>query len=203
MLYSSEISPTRCNNCVFYSPQWLYSTCFGRQSHPSSGVHMLYMATGKPAHLGCKPLRRIKTQLLHLVGLISLLYYFPAESTVLPLRKYEACAQHAAVWFCPFCFLPNYLDKLVLFESSLHSLAMLLYSTGGQINILLSLLGFDYCYPTLPVWCWACSFPSAQQAWGSWSPGNLCGRSLKGPLSTTTADALTHAIQCPFFSFVS
>ena len=36
----------------FYSPQWLYSTCFGRQSHPSSGVHMLYMATGKPAHLG-------------------------------------------------------------------------------------------------------------------------------------------------------
>ena len=32
-----EISPTRCNNCVFYS-QWLYSTCFGWQSHPSSGV---------------------------------------------------------------------------------------------------------------------------------------------------------------------
>ena len=24
---SSEISPTRCNNC-FFSPQWLYSTCF-------------------------------------------------------------------------------------------------------------------------------------------------------------------------------
>ena len=38
----------------FYSPQWLYFTRFGRQSHPSSGVHMLYMATGKPAHLGCK-----------------------------------------------------------------------------------------------------------------------------------------------------
>ena len=38
----------------FYSPQWLYSTYFGRQSHPSSGVHMLYMATGKSAHLGCK-----------------------------------------------------------------------------------------------------------------------------------------------------
>jgi len=37
MLYYSEISPTRCNNCVFYS-QWLYSTCFGWQSHPSSGV---------------------------------------------------------------------------------------------------------------------------------------------------------------------
>ena len=35
--YSGEISPTRCNNCVFYS-QWLYSTCFGWQSHPSSGV---------------------------------------------------------------------------------------------------------------------------------------------------------------------
>ena len=28
MLYSGEISPTRRNNCVFYS-QWLYSTCFG------------------------------------------------------------------------------------------------------------------------------------------------------------------------------
>jgi hypothetical protein len=38
----------------FYSPQCLYSTCFRRQSHPSSGVQMLYMATGKPAHLGCK-----------------------------------------------------------------------------------------------------------------------------------------------------
>ena len=38
----------------FYSPQWIYSTCFGRQSHPSSVVRMLYMATGKPAHLGCK-----------------------------------------------------------------------------------------------------------------------------------------------------
>ena len=32
----------------FYFPQWLYSTRFGRQFHPSSGVHMLYMATGKP-----------------------------------------------------------------------------------------------------------------------------------------------------------
>ena len=36
-LYSGEISPTRRNNCVFYL-QWLYSTCFGWQSHPSSGV---------------------------------------------------------------------------------------------------------------------------------------------------------------------
>ena len=34
----------------FYFPQWLYSTCFGWQSHLSTGVHMLYMATGKPAH---------------------------------------------------------------------------------------------------------------------------------------------------------
>ena len=25
LTYSSEISPTRCNNCVFF-PQWLYST---------------------------------------------------------------------------------------------------------------------------------------------------------------------------------
>ena len=37
MLCSSEISPTWCNNCV-YSSQWLYSTCFGWQFHPSSGV---------------------------------------------------------------------------------------------------------------------------------------------------------------------
>ena len=37
MLYIGEISPTRCNNCVFYS-QWLYATGFGWQSHPSSGV---------------------------------------------------------------------------------------------------------------------------------------------------------------------
>ena len=34
----SEINPTRCNNCV-YSSQWLYSTCYGWQFHPSSGVH--------------------------------------------------------------------------------------------------------------------------------------------------------------------
>jgi len=33
MLYSGEVSPTRCNNCVFYS-QWLYSTCFGWDCHP-------------------------------------------------------------------------------------------------------------------------------------------------------------------------
>ena len=32
-----EIIPTRYNNCV-YSSQWLYSTCFGWQFHPSSGV---------------------------------------------------------------------------------------------------------------------------------------------------------------------
>jgi len=29
----------------------LYSTCFGWQSHPSSWVHLLYMAKGKQAHL--------------------------------------------------------------------------------------------------------------------------------------------------------
>ena len=65
----------------FYSPQWLYSTCFGWQSHPSSGVHMLYIqhmyswwwVRYSPETCRVKPLRRIKTQLLHLVGLISLL----------------------------------------------------------------------------------------------------------------------------------
>ena len=35
--FYSEIIPTRCNNYV-YSSQWLYSTCFGWQFHPSSGV---------------------------------------------------------------------------------------------------------------------------------------------------------------------
>ena len=53
--------------------------------------------------------------------------------------------------------------------------------------------------PYLPVWCWACSFPFAQQAWGSWSQGNLRGRSLKGPRSTTTSDALTQAIHYDFW----
>ena len=37
IMLNSEIIPTRCNNCV-YSSQWLYSTCFGWQFHPSSGV---------------------------------------------------------------------------------------------------------------------------------------------------------------------
>ena len=37
LVRSGEIIPTRCNNCV-YSSQWLYSTCFGWQFHPSSGV---------------------------------------------------------------------------------------------------------------------------------------------------------------------
>ena len=49
---SGEINPTRCNNCV-YSSQWLYSTCFGWQLHPSSGVHMLYMASGRQVYLCC------------------------------------------------------------------------------------------------------------------------------------------------------
>ena len=38
----------------FFFSQWLSSACFGRQSHPSSVIHMLCTATGKPAHLGCK-----------------------------------------------------------------------------------------------------------------------------------------------------
>ena len=37
IMLNSEIIPTRCNNCV-YSSQWLYSTCFGWQFHPSSGL---------------------------------------------------------------------------------------------------------------------------------------------------------------------
>ena len=52
-LYISKVLktiPTRCNNCGLIFPM-LYSTCFGWQSHPSSGVHLLYMATGKQEHL--------------------------------------------------------------------------------------------------------------------------------------------------------
>jgi len=49
---NSEINPTRRNNC-FYSSQLLYSTCFGRQFHPSSGVHILYMASGRQVYLCC------------------------------------------------------------------------------------------------------------------------------------------------------
>ena len=53
VLYSSEISPTRCNNCVFILRNGFTLRVSG-DTHTSSGVHMLYMATGKPAHLGCK-----------------------------------------------------------------------------------------------------------------------------------------------------
>ena len=52
IMLNSEINPTKCNNCV-YSSQWLYSTCFGWQFHPSSGVHMLYMASGREVYLCC------------------------------------------------------------------------------------------------------------------------------------------------------
>ena len=43
-------SPTRCNNCVFYS-QWLYM--FRVTISPIIRSTMLYVATGKLAHLGC------------------------------------------------------------------------------------------------------------------------------------------------------
>jgi hypothetical protein len=52
--FLSQLFPTAnsCNNCV-YSSQLLYSTCFGWQFHPSSGVHMLYMASGRQVYLCC------------------------------------------------------------------------------------------------------------------------------------------------------
>ena len=65
---------------------------------------MLYMATGNPAHLSpetcrIKPLRRIKTQLLHLVGLISLLQSMMLGTTNIKLPKKshtdpEGCILH-------------------------------------------------------------------------------------------------------------
>ena len=36
-----------------FHSHWLYSTCFGWHSHPSSGVHMLYMANGEISTTRC------------------------------------------------------------------------------------------------------------------------------------------------------
>ena len=52
MIFSGEISPTRCNNCVFYS-QWLLLYMFRVTISPIIRSTMLYMATGELAHLGC------------------------------------------------------------------------------------------------------------------------------------------------------
>ena len=53
MLYNCEISPTRCNNCVlFFAMALLYM--FRATISPIIRSTMLYMATGKLAHLGCK-----------------------------------------------------------------------------------------------------------------------------------------------------
>ena len=65
MLYSSEISPTRCNNFVFILRN-------GFTLHVS-GDNLTHHQELSPETCRVKPLRRIKTQLLHLVGLISLL----------------------------------------------------------------------------------------------------------------------------------
>ena len=54
MLYSSEISPTRCNNYVFILRNGFTLHVSGDSLTHHQVVHMLYMATGKPAHLGCK-----------------------------------------------------------------------------------------------------------------------------------------------------
>ena len=103
MLHSSEISPTRCNNYVFILRNGFTLHVSGDNLTHHQEYTMLYMATGKPEKTynlsepaflwpytysimyswwwvrlspetcRVKPLRRIKTQLLHLVGLISLL----------------------------------------------------------------------------------------------------------------------------------
>ena len=70
MLYSSEISPTRCNNCVFILRN-------GFTLHVSSLSFCFlvyrYLISWLMRKCRVKPLRRIKTQLLHL-GIISLLW---------------------------------------------------------------------------------------------------------------------------------
>ena len=49
----SEISPTRRNNCVFILRNGFTLHVSG-DSLTHHQEYMLYMATGKPAHLGCK-----------------------------------------------------------------------------------------------------------------------------------------------------
>ena len=63
-----EISPTSCKNCVFYS-QWLYSTCFGWQSHPSSGVKCCIYSAGSTT-------QNNKTEITYNSTTIELLFYY-------------------------------------------------------------------------------------------------------------------------------
>ena len=55
MLYSSEISPSRCNNCVFILRNGFTLHVSGDNlTHHQEYICCTCMATGKPAHLGCK-----------------------------------------------------------------------------------------------------------------------------------------------------
>ena len=61
MTYSSEISPKRCNNCVFIlSNGFTLHVSGDNHTHHQEYIYiyiyiyMVYTATGKPAHLGCK-----------------------------------------------------------------------------------------------------------------------------------------------------
>ena len=68
VLCSSEISPTRCNNCVFVLRNGFTLHVSGDNlTHHQEYICCIWSQVSR--HL-----RRIKTQLLHLVGLISLLY---------------------------------------------------------------------------------------------------------------------------------
>jgi hypothetical protein len=49
--HEAEWIPFRMQQLRFYSLQWLYSICFGRQKHPKSEVHMLNKTTNKQTHL--------------------------------------------------------------------------------------------------------------------------------------------------------
>ena len=72
-LYSGEISPTRCNNCVFYS-QWLYSICFGWQSHPSSGVQCCIWPHYFSRHSAGNTTQNNKTEITYNSTMKELLY---------------------------------------------------------------------------------------------------------------------------------
>ena len=82
----------------FYSPQWLYSTCFGRQSHPSSGVHMLYMATGNPAHLGCKFLSDIASCWTYFTTITILFSLNNINQLVCEMRRTGFCELGTDPW---------------------------------------------------------------------------------------------------------
>ena len=99
MLYSGEVSPTRCNNCVFYS-QWLYSTCFGWQSHPSSGVQCCIWPQVEiryfSRHSAGSTTQNNKTEITYNSTTIELLYYWQIYNLRWGLTNLFSC--YRSLW---------------------------------------------------------------------------------------------------------